>query len=86
MSEPEAPSTGAGVLRGQDTSGFALLYLGSFLVYGDRFAIPPMLVAISEDLDEPLGAVTVVATVYFLLYGLTQFPYGSPPTGSAGCG
>ena len=76
MSEPEAPSTDAGAVRGQGTAGFTLLYLGSFLVYGDRFAIPPMLVAISEDLDESLGAVTVVATVYFLLYGLTQFPYG----------
>lgn len=56
--------------------GFSLLYLGAFLVYADRFAIPPMLLAISQDLDEPLGAVTAVATVYFLLYGLMQFPYG----------
>ncbi len=65
---PNTAAAGAG--------GFSLLYLGAFLVYADRFAIPPMLVAISQDLDEPLGAVTAVATVYFLLYGLMQFPYG----------
>lgn len=56
--------------------GFALLYVGPFLVYADRFTIPPMLFAISADLREPLGAVTTVATLYFLLYGLLQLPYG----------
>jgi hypothetical protein len=29
---------------------FRLLYLGPFISYGDRFAIPPLLVSISRDL------------------------------------
>ncbi len=65
---PDATAAGAG--------GFSLLYLGAFLVYADRFAIAPMLVAMSQDFSVPLGTVAVVATVYFLLYGLMQFPYG----------
>lgn len=56
--------------------GFGPLYLGAFLIYGDRFAIAPMLLTIADDLDEPLAAVTIIATLYFLLYGIMQFPYG----------
>lgn len=53
-----------------------LLYAGPFLVYGDRFAIPPILAAISRDFDRSLGAVATVASAYFLLYGVMQLPYG----------
>lgn len=55
---------------------FRLLYLGSFISYADRFAIAPLLVSISRDLGKSLGAVTVVASAYFLFYGLSQFVYG----------
>lgn len=65
-----------GLVPGATPEGFGLLYVGSFIIYADRFAIPPILLAISRDLRAPLGAVTAVASVYFLLYGLMQLPYG----------
>lgn len=43
----------------------------------DRFAMPPMLVAIAADLDVPLGAVVTAAGAYFLTYGLMQPVWGS---------
>lgn len=55
---------------------FRLLYIGSFIAYADRFGLAPTLVSISEDLDESLAAVTVMATVYFFLYGALQPVYG----------
>ncbi len=55
---------------------FRLLYFGSFLAYGDRFAIAPILVSVATDLGESLAAVTVMATSYFFLYGLLQPVYG----------
>lgn len=57
-------------------SRFGLLYLGSFISYGDRFAIAPLLVSISVDLRESLAAVAAVASVYFLCYGVMQPVYG----------
>ncbi|MPZ66939.1 MAG: MFS transporter [Pseudonocardiaceae bacterium] len=51
---------------------FGLLYLGSFISYGDRFAIAPLLVSISLDLGESLAAVAAVASAYFLFYGVMQ--------------
>lgn len=42
----------------------------------DRFAMPPMLVAMARDLDEPLAAVVSAAGVYFLAYGLMQPVWG----------
>lgn len=50
--------------------------MGSFIAYADRFAIPPVLVAISRDLGEPLAAVTAVATFYFFFYAAMQPIYG----------
>jgi predicted MFS family arabinose efflux permease len=50
--------------------------VGSFLAYADRFAIFPVLVAISRDLNEPLAAVTAVATLYFFFYAAMQPVYG----------
>lgn len=42
----------------------------------DRFAMPPMLVAIAADLDVPLDAVVTAAGAYFLVYGLSQPVWG----------
>ncbi|HEV2766414.1 MAG TPA: MFS transporter [Acidimicrobiales bacterium] len=66
-----APSTAAG-----PRFDFRLLYVGAFVAYGDRFAIAPILVSVAGDLGESLAAVTVMATLYFLLYGLLQPVYG----------
>jgi len=52
------------------------LYGGAFLAYADRFAIPPLLVAISGDLQRPLAAVTAVAALYFFFYAALQPLYG----------
>jgi len=56
--------------------GFAALYLGSFLAYGDRYLIVPILVLIAADFHVSLGAASAVATLYLLLYGALQFFYG----------
>lgn len=50
--------------------------MGSFLAYADRFAILPALVPISRDLEQPLAAVTAVATLYFFFYAAMQPVYG----------
>lgn len=48
----------------------------SFIAYADRFAIPPLLVAIASDLEESLAAVTAVMTLYFFVYAGMQPIYG----------
>lgn len=53
-----------------------LLQLAALTSTCDRFAIAPLLVVISRDLGVPLGAVAVVASVYFLTYGLMQPVWG----------
>ena len=57
-------------------AGVRPLYVAAFIAYADRFAIPPLLVAISRDLHEPLAAVTAVATLYFFFYAAMQPVYG----------
>ncbi|GAA3389633.1 MFS transporter [Cryptosporangium minutisporangium] len=42
----------------------------------DRFAMPPMLIAIARDLDVPLTQVVQAASLYFLAYGLMQPVWG----------
>ena len=42
----------------------------------DRFAMPPMLLAISRDLDIPVAGVASAAGAYFLAYGLMQPVWG----------
>lgn len=42
----------------------------------DRFAMPPMLVAIARDLDVPLSQAVAAAGAYFLAYGLMQPVWG----------
>ncbi len=48
----------------------------AFVTTFDRFAMPPLLVAISNDLDVPLAAVAGAAGAYFLAYGLMQPVWG----------
>jgi MFS family permease len=55
---------------------FGPLYLGSFIAYGDRFLIGPVLVVIADDFDVSLGAAAAVATLYLFLYGVLQPVYG----------
>jgi predicted MFS family arabinose efflux permease len=54
-----------------------LLQTTTFVATFDRFAMPPMLVAIAHDLDTPLGTVVRAAGAYFLVYGLSQPVWGS---------
>jgi predicted MFS family arabinose efflux permease len=49
-----------------------LLQATAFVATLDRFAMPPMLVAIAHDLDTPLAGVVQAAGAYFLVYGLSQ--------------
>lgn len=53
-----------------------LLYVGPFISYVDRFALPPILVSIGRDFDSSLAGATVVATVYFFSYGVAQPAWG----------
>jgi MFS family permease len=53
-----------------------LLQLTAFVSTLDRFAMPPMLIAISRDLGVPLSAVVQAAGAYFLAYGLMQPVWG----------
>lgn len=73
--DPVTPEQESGPAEQRDHR-FGLLYLGSFVSYGDRFAIPPLLVSISLDLRESLAAVAAVASAYFLFYGAMQPVYG----------
>lgn len=58
------------------TSSIRLLQLTAFTSTLDRFAMPPMLVAIAVDLDVPLSQAVQVAGAYFLAYGLMQPVWG----------
>lgn len=58
-------------------TAIALLQRAAFVATFDRFAMPPMLLAIASDLDVPLGSVVRAAGVYFLVYGLSQPMWGS---------
>ncbi len=76
MRDAHEMTRGAAAEQHDVERGFRLLYLGPFVSYGDRFAIAPLLVSISRDLEESLAAVAAVASVYFLLYGILQPVYG----------
>jgi predicted MFS family arabinose efflux permease len=47
-----------------------------FVTTFDRFAMPPVLLAMSRDLDAPLKTVAAAAGAYFLVYGLLQPVWG----------
>lgn len=49
-----------------------LLQVTAFVSTLDRFAMPPMLLAIAHDLGVPLSDVVHAAGAYFLAYGLSQ--------------
>ena len=51
----------------------ATTFLSSF----DRFAIPPLLVPISHAFGVPLGTAALVASAYFVAYGLSQPFWGA---------
>lgn len=70
------PRAGAASTEAAPQLDFRLLYIGAFIAYGDRFAIAPILVSVADDLGESLASVTVMATLYFLLYGALQPVYG----------
>jgi len=52
------------------------LQVTTFVSTLDRFAMPPMLVAIAHDLDASLAEVVQAAGAYFLVYGLSQPLWG----------
>lgn len=70
--------TSPATMRAAEAAGADLrpLYVAAFVAYADRFAIAPLLVAISQDLHESLAAVTAVATLYFFFYAALQPVYG----------
>jgi MFS family permease len=53
-----------------------LLQLTALVSTLDRFAMPPMLIAIARDLGSPLTQVVQAAGAYFLAYGLMQPVWG----------
>lgn len=57
-------------------SPIQLLQVTAFVSTFDRFAMPPMLVAIAHDLGVPLSQVVQAAGAYFLAYGLMQPVWG----------
>jgi YNFM family putative membrane transporter len=59
-----------------ERAAIRLLSIGTFTSSFDRFMVASLLVLIAHDLDEPLAAVTQIATVYFLAYGLMQVVWG----------
>ena len=63
------PPTGSPYIR--------LLQLTAFSSTVDRFAMPPMLVAIAASLGVPLSQIVTAAGAYFLAYGLCQPLWGS---------
>lgn len=67
-------------MSGDATSGaessIRLLQLTAFVSTLDRFAMPPMLLAMAHDLDVPLSQVVQAAGAYFLAYGLMQPVWG----------
>lgn len=56
--------------------GMRLLQTTAFVGTFDRFAMPPMLLAIGLDLGASLATLVQVAGVYFLAYGLLQPVWG----------
>ena len=53
-----------------------LLYLGPFATMADRFAVAPLLIPIAATYHVSLAAVSGVASLYYLAYGLMPLLYG----------
>lgn len=60
----------------ESPSPIRLLQTTAFVATLDRFAMPPMLVAMAHDLHTPLGQIVRAAGAYFLVYGLCQPVWG----------
>lgn len=63
-------------VEGGGVSPLRLLQATTLVSTLDRFAMPPMLVAIAASLDVPLTQVVTAAGAYFLVYGLGQPLWG----------
>ena len=63
-------------MRSSSAPDLRRLQLASFVSVFDRFAMPPMLIAIARDLHVPLTQIVGVASAYFLIYGLMQPIWG----------
>lgn len=61
---------------GGRASPIRLLQATAFVATFDRFAMPPVLVAIARDLGVPLSQIVQAAGIYFLAYGLMQPVWG----------
>ncbi|MBZ5737943.1 MFS transporter [Nocardioides mangrovi] len=61
---------------GRRSEPLRLLQLTTFVSTLDRFAMPPMLVAIAHDMDASLSQVVHAAGAHFLIYGLSQPLWG----------
>jgi MFS family permease len=53
-----------------------VLYLGPFVSSFDRLSIAPLLLPIAIEFHDSLAEVAIAATLYYLLFGLTQPIYG----------
>jgi len=62
--------------EGPGNPAVRLLQLTAFVSALDRFAMPPMLLAIAHSLDIPLSHVVHAAGAYYLAYGLMQPVWG----------
>lgn len=77
MVDRETPRAGPpGARTPTESSALRLLSFVAFVSTVDRFAMPPMLVTISRDLDTPLTTVVAAASGYYLAYGLMQPVWG----------
>jgi predicted MFS family arabinose efflux permease len=63
-------------MTGPDRPSLRLLQLTSFTSTLDRFAMPPVLLAISRDLGVPLQSAVAAASVYYIAYGAMQPVWG----------
>lgn len=72
------PSARADTDPGADPgqSAVRLLRLASFTSTFDRFGTPPLLLTIAAAFGVSLGRATLVATTYYLAYGLSQLGWG----------
>lgn len=61
---------------GEEISSIRLLQFTVVVSTFDRFAMPPMMIAIAHDLGAPLSSIVQAAGAYFLAYGLMQPVWG----------
>ncbi|MDF1604239.1 MFS transporter [Nocardioides sp. YIM 152315] len=64
-------------MRTAQTTSLRRLQATTFVSTLDRFAMPPMLVAIAAGLGAPLSEIVQAAGAYFLVYGLCQPVWGA---------